>query len=666
MTTIRIPQIGRQITPQGRGPSPRANIVDVSSGLESIGKGIEQIGDAVERKKLNDDQIQLLKTQNDASERFTQWMEDAQNKWTMGQPDMPQQFGEEFDKWTASAGGNFKTTKGQQAFKERMDALRSGMLKSAIGWQANTNTKLNIVALDDARINAVKMAARNPEIAQALAESHASGLKDVMIEAPVKAEIGRRYFNDVSLAAEASLLDRAPEAYKADDSRWSWSQLTLEQQERLKNQRDAVLKQKSAKERDLFDEQVKDNTAMYMAGVQPPNEITEAEFVKKYGTQEGPYRFSEYSKARGFGVDVNSLKDMTPKEMEAVLAKNIPTPGEGFASASQRSASLQAAAQTVLDNRAKDPGLYAMQSPLVRISKTEPEQVASSIAVQKSWGISSPKPFPKGVASQKVAEIATMAGDAAVQELNEMKLRYGKNYGAVFSQLASAGLPASYVAIGAGMDSAPASALASIANVDMKSLKAQLPPGITPKAIGDELSGHAGNYIQSLSGMAGSDKTIDAMLEASERLAYKYIAAGSKASAAAEKAWGDVIGSKYDFVLFNGNQVRIPRTVSSGLVSDGLDNIMDRLTDKALMPPKIDLRDYQPEQWADHVKDNGYFVTTENEDGAYLFVDGALVLDAQGKPFTVSWGEALQPSAKRMEPFKEQVGTVFTPQVGGF
>lgn len=663
MTTIRLQPISQQITPQGRGPSPRANIVDVSSGLEAIASGIQKSFDAAERKAQDDDRVQAAKLQNEAAVQFSQWMRESQDSWKRGDKDLPDQFAETFDQWSGAAIGGFKTKEGKQVFAERMNAMRTAMFESSVGWQANTNKNLKLIDLDDSIGNAQKIAAEYPAMAQVLHEQFKEDLNGTAFDAVTTEKLSREMGNRSSLAAEMSLLESAPDSWSADKERWSWNQLTLEQQRALTDRQATMLKQRAQRGRDLFDESVRDHTAMYMEGVTPPRELTKAEFVNKYG-EEGEYRFNELQSAKRYGGILSELKNMSPSEMSEVVRAEAPQAGEGFAKASERSRMLAAAASQIIDQRKKDPGLYSMQSPLVEGSRTTEEAAASSIVVQKLWGIQNPKPLPKETASDIVNEISSLNGDEAVRRMAGLKAEYGKAYTPVFSQLAAAGLPASYVAIGAGMQPAPASTLASVANVDMKSLKAQLPAGITPKSVSDELSSQAQSYIQSMAGMSGGEKTIDAMLEASERLAYKYVAGGASAPAAAEKAWRDVIGEKYEYTEYNGQQVRVPATVDAGVVRSGLRAVADRITSKSLLMPRDDLLDFQPEQWAEHVKENGYYVTTENEDGAYLFVDGAVVIDWQGNPFKVLWRDTIDPNAKRLEPFKPDVGTAFAP--GGF
>lgn len=664
MATIRIPEFQQQLAPQGRGPSPRANIVDVSSGLQSVAQNIQGVADAIERKKIDDDLLNLTRVQNEGAVQWATWINEAQNSWKRGDAELPQQFTELFDQWQSEIVPSFKTRQGKIEFEQRMAAFRAGAVKSAINWQASTNERLKMLDLDMAVQNMEKAAAGNPMVAEVLAQGFISDT-DKMILAPEQRQAQQAQAkNRVGWSAELALLDKAPSAWSPDDKRWSWNQLTAEQQRRIKDMHENQLKQLDQRGRDLFDERVRDNTAMFMEGIEPPQEITKQEFIDKYG-EEGEYRFNEYIAARDFGTAVGEFKNASVDEITQTLTASRPKPGEGFAKASQRFDMLQKAAAQVVSQREKDPGLFAAQSPLLQ-NVEDPQQRASlSLSIQKRWGVQNPLPLPKEQANSIVAEITRQPGDQALMTLNQLKADYGKAYGPVFAQLSAAGLPSAYVAIGAGMPEQSASILASVAQTDIKDLKAQLPPDVTPKIVNDAIGQEAQPFIQSMAGNSGGDKTISAMMESAERLAYKYVAGGMSGDKAGKRAWEQVVGAKYNFFSVNGSMVRVPISQNSSTVEDGLNAMMDRLTDAALQTPFADIPGVKKGEWAEHIKRNGYWVTDESDAGAYLFVDGAVVNDYRGKPFRVLWSETLDPRAKRLEPTGKQVGTTFTPSIGG-
>lgn len=235
MTTIKIQQYDRQVSPQSRGATPQMNLVDVSSGMESIGRGIEQIGDAVERKRLDDDAVAISKIQSEAEVQWSDWMNQTQDSWKRGSKELPAQFFDSFDKWQKEATPALQTREGKRIFDERMRQFRTVMGKSAVGWQASTNEKLKLLDLGEVRENMKKTAAANPALAEMVASRFVSDTESMILSPEQRQEQQIRAKNEVAFAAEIGLLDKAAEAWGPDDKRWSWGNLTFEQQERLKS-----------------------------------------------------------------------------------------------------------------------------------------------------------------------------------------------------------------------------------------------------------------------------------------------------------------------------------------------------------------------------------------------------------------------------------------------
>lgn len=654
MAVIKIPQYERQVTPQARGATPQMNQIDVSSGLESIGRSIAEVGDAIERKRLDDDAVAINKIQSEAEVQWSDWMNQSQDNWKRGGKDLPAQFFENFDKWQKETSPALQTKEGKRIFEQRMRDFRTALGKSAVGWQASTNEKLKLLDLGESRENMKKTAAANPALAEMVATRFVDDTNNMILSPEQRVMQQQAAKNEVAFAAEIGAMEKAGEVWKPDDKRWSWSNLTFEQQTRLKDMAEAQKKQRQAVGRNLFDERVRDATAMYLDGEQPPQEISRAEFVAHYG-EEGGYRYDEMIGARDYGQVVSSFSNKSADEMEGILRAAVPKPGDGYAKDSQRFDAMKRAAKQVIQQREKDPGLYGAQSFVASVAKSPEAQILSSLAVQERWGISNPKPLPKEVASEKVAELTAMQGNQVTQELAQMQEDYGKAYPKVFAQLSEQGLPPAYVALGLGMSPAPAALLAEVANVDMKELKASVPSGISPKDITQALAEHAVDFNSSLVGMPGSEKTYNTMIEAAERLAYRYVRQnGESAESATEKAWEAVIGDKYRFEEVNGNKVRIPETQPADNIRSGMQAALGVVSEAMIDKSFLSGPGYKPEQLTATIQSRGYFVTTEEEDGAYLFMDGRPVPGPGGELIKFTWQQFLDPGRIRKAPAKYQ------------
>ena len=251
MSTIKIQQYDRQIAPSGRGMTPQMNNIDVSSGIEAIGQGIASIGDAIERKNLDDDAVAINKIQSNAEVQWTDWMNQSQDSWQRGDKELPAQLFENFDKWQKETSPGFKTKQGKAIFEQRMREFRSSLGKSALNWQASTNEKLKLGDLELSRENMQKVAAANPSLAEGIATRFAQDTNNMILSPEQRQRQQMAAQNEVALAAEIGLIEKGLNDWKPG-KRWSWDNLTFEQQQRLKDvaeqkRREAEANQRNAK-----------------------------------------------------------------------------------------------------------------------------------------------------------------------------------------------------------------------------------------------------------------------------------------------------------------------------------------------------------------------------------------------------------------------------------
>lgn len=413
---------------------------------------------------------------------------------------------------------------------------------------------------------------------------------------------------------------------------------------------ESVAANKSAINKSLFGQRVQDEIAMHRDGVEPPSPLSLSDFITTYGAEEGAFRFNELQQERSYGQAVRQAVNASPQEQEAMLQQMTPKPGEGYEVQSKRFDQMRAAVQQVNAARQKDPGLYAARN----LEGLNPEQqVRASLATQERWGIQNPKPLPNGVSSQLVADFSKQAGPDAAAKFIELQATYGKEYPAVYRQLVADGLPPAFVAIGAGMEPGPASLLAEVANIDMKELKSALPETAAPKDINAALTTIGSEFSLSMSGMPGSETTFAAMRDAAERLAYRYARQeGVTSEDAAQRAWDDVVGKRYSFEEHNGGIIRIPNDQPAA-VTDRLDEVISKISPGMLAEAIGAGPGYKPEQLAATVKSRAQFVTTEEEDGVYLFMDGRPV-QGRGGLIKFTWREMLDPGSIRSAPVTDQ------------
>jgi hypothetical protein len=287
------------------------------------------------------------------------------------------------------------------------------------------------------------------------------------------------------------------------------------------------------------------------------------------------------------------------------------------------------------------------------------QQAAASIAVQKRWGIASPKPLPNAMASNMVKTFSQLPGKDAAAQFMALEQQFGKAYPEVYSQLVGAGLPSAFVAIGAGMEPGPAELLAEVANIDIKELKGNLPDGVAPEDVTKVIQSEADSFNKSLVGMPGSEKTFTAMTEAAERLAYRYVRqSGQSPASAASQAWKEVLGGRYEFNEFNGGVTRIPNNLPVELITDNFKTVLGKLTSYNIGDAVLKTPGYNEGQLLKMLKSQGYFVTTEQEDGVYLFMGGRPVPGKGGGLIKFTWQQLMDPGRiQTAEPVRKELST---------
>lgn len=416
---------------------------------------------------------------------------------------------------------------------------------------------------------------------------------------------------------------------------------------------ESVAASNSAVNKSLFGQRVQDEIAMHRDGVEPPSPLSLSDFVATYGPDEGAFRFNELQSERQYGLMVKQAVSASPEEQVKMLEQMQPQPGEGYQVKSQRFDQMRSAIAQVNAAREKDPGAYALRQP--GMEKMTPDQMAqASLAIQNRWGIANPKPLPNAVSSQIVKSFSQMPGKDAAAQFLALEQQYGAAYPEVYSQLVGDGLPSAFVAIGAGMQGGPAELLAEVSNIDIKELKNNLPDGVAPKDITKVITSQANDFNRSLVGMPGSEKTYSAMTEAAERLAYRYVRQnGQSAESAATQAWNDVLGSRYEFVEKNGGVARIPNHLPVDDISDNFDDVLNIVTPYLIADAVMKTPGYDEKQLLKMIKSRGYFVTTEKEDGVYLFMDGRPVPGKAGL-VKFTWDQILDPNRIQTKPIERQ------------
>jgi hypothetical protein len=184
----------------------------------------------------------------------------------------------------------------------------------------------------------------------------------------------------------------------------------------LRNATNAAVEREDATFRSYVSNREADDLAAYGDGQSVPQPLTQADYLRAYGDEEGSRRFAQYARSQQYAGELASLKTMPPAEIQRVLETRRPTSGgEGYRQEAARFNVLQQAAQRVLEQRAEDPIAFA---------------AAAGLAAVQPLDLNDPQAF--------TAELRARVGVAAT-----MRDKYGTGY-TLLSKSEATGLAAAF------------------------------------------------------------------------------------------------------------------------------------------------------------------------------------------------------------------------------
>lgn len=643
MTTIKIQQYDRQVSPQSRGATPQMNLVDVSSGMESIGRGIEQVGDAIERKRLDDDAVAISKIQSEAEVQWSDWMNQSQDSWKRGGKELPAQFFESFDKWQKETTPALQTKEGKRIFDERMRQFRTVMGKSAVGWQASTNEKLKLLDLGEVRENMKKTAAANPALAEMVASRFVSDTDSMILSPEQRQEQQIRAKNEVAFAAEIGLLDKAAEAWGPDDKRWSWGNLTFEQQERLKGiaeqqkrDREADVRNKRNAQEQADHAVAKDITDAKLQGfkVSPAASAQAAAITAAY--KDKPWAVA-LAGANKYADEARTMAQWPIQEQQKVAlaaAAAVPTaaPGDvGFAA--DRAKFL---AQRFQDNAKRivdDPYSYYEDvygneiQPLNRVDPL-PAQIdarkEAAFVVRAATGVN-PGVLRPQEAPQFAEMLAKASPDEALSIINQLAAGDQETAKATFDQLGKA-IPAYGVAgkmQATGAKLADGRMVGSVMLTGHKALEAKAVKFKKPSDIDSAISEEVGEMFANAPGEYETARDAVKWL-----LAGKAVASGSFDYEPTSGDINDAIQEVVNPVTYKGGKVSAP----VGTDPSDFDEVVEPKIEAAIAAASMSDENKR-------LLTSRHRLLDSSGDGVYelAWSSGVRVLDAQGYPIKVSY-----------------------------
>lgn len=428
----------------------------------------------------------------------------------------------------------------------------------------------------------------------------------------------------------------------------------------------AEIERRHVKDQVAFGGRVEDIEAEVLSTGQVSQALSRSQFVAAYGPERGLRRFQQYEERVELGRTLAAMKTMPAADRRRAVESLRPqAAAEGFA-LKQKAYEIAWRASAEIDRQlAQDPAAFAVtQLPVAKeaygkLSATLADDSASPAdrrAAAETYARSVdaelarigvpavnrtllPKAYVDQFAAQlnKPAEAGGTANVAAAIE-REASL-WGARWPQVYRELAKNVRPVARV-IGSGVKPAAAQILADVSEISTDViLKGQA--DVTAPEMKKEVVTAFGPLAKTMAGNEGAARVFEDFRAQGEKLAAFYVARGMDATVAAEKAFDDLVGHKYDF---SGGTYRVPKGLAQSpeQIAAGVEAARGRLVEM-IEPPRDTVGGLTPEYLtrsaaAAYARD-GVWVTAPDESGLALIYADQAVRRRDGGPLVLSWTE---------------------------
>jgi uncharacterized protein YjhX (UPF0386 family) len=413
-------------------------------------------------------------------------------------------------------------------------------------------------------------------------------------------------------------------------------------------------------------------------------QIPRGEFIANMGAEAGTRAHAAYQGNIQFGQDLQTIANLSPEQTADLLQKYEPQPGAaGYADQAKRQDALVRAAAKVSEERAKDPGGFAVtRLPAVNEAYQNFEAIVSSpgaapeqrrtaarvfaevtLAEQARLGVPEasrrivPKNYIDGL-NERITKPDKDGGPANVAARIQAEAEiWGDQWPLVYRDLQAKTTPIVRV-IGSGVTPYAARILVENANIPVKEIindQSDVRLGTLRTEIGKAFA----PLRQSLAGNENEQAIFNDFQSMGEKLAAHYVRGGKGDVEAAEAAFSDLVGHKYDFVtnsvgggwFKSAPTYRVPKAagVPKEAVAAGAENARRMLDQFKVRPLDDDIGGVnEPNRVAariDNYRRDGVWVTAPGDVGLALVYRDQAVRKADGKPLVITW-EGLEALAK--------------------
>lgn len=415
------------------------------------------------------------------------------------------------------------------------------------------------------------------------------------------------------------------------------------------NELDAEQRSHLTELRQTLSDQMQDISVAAQSGIPITQLPSRTAMIAAFGEREGAQKYDFARKLSNLSVEIESLHRLPADQLVSQAQSYEPKQVEGAADQAQLHGVMARSVNQILDQRAKDPaGYLTATSPRVKQAweafnadpTADPKAYISTVrSEQTRLGMRGKDLLPDAYAQSMVDGIQTGPAEKIATRIESEADRWGDAWPEVYGQISSklSDLP---LVIGSGIPRSAATALSATMGLKGSELEAMLPPGVAAKDVKDTVASQFADFKRSLPPEAA--RTANAVTEAAERLAIKYMSDGSGRGDAVKKAYRDLVESQYSLTDFRGTTMRIPAQLNADTILRGARTSVEQYEPdaKSVIVPRgaaLSAEEYAG-QWKDYVRRNGYWVTSPNAKGLRLYVDGGPAVTAKG-PVDMAWAD---------------------------